>query len=202
MCLKDEVKRVMNSMNITLSSLNDESPNLYSDSTDFKITMPYYPNIHNYKQAMIQVKSVITPPLQHSGKDELESIAYGIEIDGIGVNNSYISGSSSSLIKVCLDNGTGIAVSDKSTTAAGLSKSNPTVVAAGTEWMVDDEFYILPLSSDADNGLGAFVDTGNGALAAEGAAHTDILVEAMKASGVLGGLPVNHARDKLIEGTN
>jgi len=195
MCLKDEVKRVRNSMNITLSSLNDESPNLYSDSTDFKITMPYYPNIHNYKQAMIQVKSVITPPLQHSGKDELESIAYGIEIDGIGVNNSYISGSSSSLIKVCLDNGTGIAVSEKATVAAGLSDQHPKVHTPGEEWMVDDEFYILPQRhQNGGDGIGSFV----GDLASTRAAVLDL---AMAQSHVLPDFSPTNDLDKVIDGT-
>ena len=55
MCLKDEIKRAQNSMNVVLSSLNDESDNLYHDSSDFVVTLPPHPNPHNYKQAFIQL---------------------------------------------------------------------------------------------------------------------------------------------------
>ena len=101
MCLKDEVKRVQNSCNIILTSLNDESDNLYVDSSDFLVTLPNFANPHNHKQALVQVTKVVTPPLKLVDSSKAPtSLVFGVEIEGLGVLTSQLSGHSSNILAV------------------------------------------------------------------------------------------------------
>ena len=101
MCLKDEVKRVKNSCNIILTSLNDESDNLYTDSSDFLVTLPNFANPHNHKQALVQVTKLVTPPLKLVDSSKApSSLVFGVEIEGLGILTSQLSGHSSNILAV------------------------------------------------------------------------------------------------------
>ena len=107
MCLKDDIKFAQNSMNITLSSINDENHDTYgSDSSNFTITLPTHPNTKNYKQALVQLQSLHCPPLtlnpaiSNELTEHTNSSVYGVQIDGIGLMNSYISGIPSNIVGV------------------------------------------------------------------------------------------------------
>ena len=171
MCLKDDIKRAQNSSNLTLSSLNDESDNLYKDSSDFVVTLPPHPNPHNYKQALIQLKSLHTPPTSivkpGAWNETMEPIVMGVSIGGLGINNSYISGHSSDIIGHGIVQSPSMNQTHEFGDGKGLQHFKKLVgdefphvtngaivlntglgVSPGLNgsllWRVDDEFYILP----------------------------------------------------------
>ena len=93
MCLKDDIKKAKNSSTIVLSSVNDEGVNLGVNSSEFTITLPPFPNAQNYKQCLIQLKSLHCAPSQEEDASHAaEPLVLGVEIQGLGVQNSYISG--------------------------------------------------------------------------------------------------------------
>ena len=107
MCLKDDIKFAQNSMNITLSSINDENPDTKDkDSSNFTITLPPHPNTKNFKHAMVQVQSLHCPPLSINPREDniitgdLNCSVYGVDIDGLGIMNSYISVIPSNIVGV------------------------------------------------------------------------------------------------------
>ena len=107
MCLKDDIKFAQNSMNITLSPINDENHDTYgTDSSNFMITLPPHPNTKNYNQAMVQVHSLHCPPLSINPREDiiitgdLNCSVYGVQIDGLGVMNSYVLGIPSNIVGV------------------------------------------------------------------------------------------------------
>ena len=107
MCLKDDIKFAQNSMNITLSSINDENPDTKDkDISNFTITLPTHPNTKNYKQALVQVQSLHCPPLSVNPshdvnvEHDVNSSSFGVEVGGLGVMNSYISGIPSNIVGV------------------------------------------------------------------------------------------------------
>ena len=108
MCLKDDIKFARNSINITLSSINDESPDTKDkDSSNFTITLPYHPNPKNYiMQALVQLQSLHCPPLTVNPANsnvvsmDVNCSVYGVEIGGLGVMNSYVSGVPTNIVGV------------------------------------------------------------------------------------------------------
>ena len=166
MCLKDDIKRAQNSSNLTLTSLNDEGGGLNVNSSDFVVTLPPHPNPNNYKQALIQLTSLITPPLElTANKTELEPTTLGVEIVGLGINNSYVSGHSSDLIGHGVPEFSG-SLNSQTPPAHAIGHNvsfhkNTHIPAAWsvtpggiveddalrnitTHWRVGDQFYILP----------------------------------------------------------
>ena len=162
MCLKDDIKFAQNSMNITLSSINDENPNTKdTDSSNFTITLPPHPNPKNYKQALVQLQSLHCPPLSvnplhmNALKTNLESSIYGVQIDGLGLMNSYISGATSNIV------GMGSATSEINQIDTHMSRCSKDVLEHGTtivtntdgvrEESIDVSEKVITLSVDDAN---------------------------------------------------